>query len=129
MPLDFPPGSDEWNRLVLGYDPFEGDYGDGSERTLCDEIRIVKRRGKCRECGQPIERGTFARVIKKADSDGFYGGRICQECCSCMAEITAYMESPVEDDEEEIDKESDPYEKLAARQMMNTTTFPETPHA
>ena len=129
MPLDFPPGSDEWNRLVLGYDPFEGDYGDGSERTLCDEIRIVKRRGKCRECGQPIERGTFARVIKKADSDGFYGGRICQECCNCMAEITAYMESPVEDDEEEIDEESDPYEKLAARQMMNVTMFPETPHA
>lgn len=117
MPIEVITGSEEWNRLVLGYDPFEGDYGDGSERTLCDEIRIVKRGGKCRECDQAIVRGTFARVIKKADSDGFYGGRICQECCNCMAEITAYMESPIEDDEE-INEENDPYEKLNARMAL-----------
>jgi len=123
MPLDFPsPGSEEWNRLVLAYDPFEGDFGDGSERTLCDEIRIVKRGGKCRECDQAIVRGTFARVIKKTDSDGFYGGRVCQECCNCMAEITVYMESPIEDDEE-----NDPYEKLNARMALRFNK--ETPHA
>lgn len=117
MPLDFLPGSAEWNRLVLDHDPFEGDYGDGSERTLCDEIRIVKRGGKCRECDQAIVRGTFARVIKKADSEGLYGGRICQDCCTCMAEITAYMECPTEDNEE-IDEENDPYEKLNARMAL-----------
>jgi hypothetical protein len=44
-----------------------------------------------------------------------------------MAEITVYMESPIEDDEEEIDEENDPYEKLNARMALRFNK--ETPHA
>lgn len=115
MSLDFLPGSAEWNRLVLDYDPFEGDFGNGSERKLCDEIRVVKRRGKCRECGQDVARGTFARTIKKADSEGLYGGRICQDCCNCMAKIVLYMEQPCEDG----GSDEDPYAELCERMALS----------
>lgn len=75
----------DWKGLVLTFDLFAGDFGDGSERTLIDEIRVAKRGGKCRECAQPITKGDLVRVIKMADSEGFYGGRVCEACCDAAA--------------------------------------------
>ena len=77
-----------WQEDVLAYDPFDGDIGDGSERTIADEIRVAKRRGTCRECGEDIRKGMLVRVIKKVDSDGFYGGRVCEPCCDAMAAVS-----------------------------------------
>lgn len=74
-----------WVALVLEHDLFSGDFGDGIERTLYDEIRIVKRGGICAVCQGAVTKGTAARYLKKADSDGFYGGRYCEACCDAMA--------------------------------------------
>lgn len=75
----------EWAGLVLTFDLFAGDFGDGSERTLVDEIRVAKRGGTCRECAQPIRKGELVRVVKMADSEGLYGGRVCEACCDAFA--------------------------------------------
>jgi len=80
-----PVRDETWRDLVLSHDLFAGDFGDGSERTLCNKIAIAKRGGKCRECTGPIKKGETIRVIKMVDSEGFYGGRCCQACCDAMA--------------------------------------------
>lgn len=74
----------EWAEHVATFDPFAGDFGDGSERTLDDRLVIAKRAGPCRgfdgPCSRGVRKGEVARVIKKVDSEGFYGGRLCVEC-------------------------------------------------
>lgn len=99
-------GSPEWLESAGHFDPFAGDFGDGSARTLRDEVVIAKRGGPCREdggifdaqCGG-VKKGEWTRVIKMADSEGFYGGRICVRC------LDAYVaeEFDAEDDEEEAE--------------------------
>ena len=78
-------GTPEWIFDVGAFDPFEGDFGDGTERTLRDEVVIAKRSGRCRNADmfegcEGVKKGEYTRVIKKADSEGFYGGRVCQSC-------------------------------------------------
>lgn len=103
----------DWARNVLDYDPFDGDFGDGSERTLTDEIRVAQRAGTCRECAQPIVKGMLVRVIKKADSEGFYGGRVCEPCCDAMATVSdAYCGNGDDGDG------PDPFEAMEARYAM-----------
>lgn len=75
----------QWAEYVATTDLFAGDFGDGSERTLVDHLTIAKRGGLCRECAHtehaaPIAKGEIVRVIKMADSEGFYGGRVCVRC-------------------------------------------------
>lgn len=77
--------SNDYKSAVVLHDLFAGDFGDGSERTIIDEVRIVKRRGVCRECLGPIKKGEVCRVVKMVDREGFYGGRCCQDCCDAMA--------------------------------------------
>lgn len=77
--------SDDYKSAVLAEDLFAGDFGDGSERVIVDEVRVVKRRGICRECLGPIRKGEVCRVVKMVDREGFYGGRCCQDCCDAMA--------------------------------------------
>lgn len=74
----------EWADHVCTFDPFDGDFGDGSERALVDELRIAKRAGPCRgfdgPCGRGVQKGDIVRVIKMVDIEGFYGGRLCTAC-------------------------------------------------
>lgn len=67
--------------IVITDDLFAGDFGDGSERTMVDELRIAKRKGPCRECDRGIKKGDLVRVVKMCDSEGFFGGRMCEACC------------------------------------------------
>lgn len=76
---------DGWADAVLRFNLFDGDFGDGSERVLVNELRVAKRRGTCRECGQPIVAGQLVRVVKMADREGLYGGRVCEPCCDAIA--------------------------------------------
>ena len=84
--------------IVITDDLFAGDFGDGSERTLIDELRIAKRMGPCRECDRGIKKGDLVRVVKMADSEGFYGGRLCAACCD---ETYARYEDDMDGDEDE----------------------------
>ena len=92
----------EWAESVATFDPFAGDFGDGSERTLDDRLVIARRRGPCRghdgECKAGVAKGEITRVIRMVDGDGFYGGRICVRCLDA-----AYAEDHGEDDGEVSD--------------------------
>ena len=110
-----------WTRNVIDYDPFDGDFGDGSERTLTDEIRIAKRGGTCRECAQPVTKGMLVRVIKKADSEGFYGGRVCEPCCDAMATVSAAHCGEGDEGDEDEDG-PDPYAAMDARHALRDAT-------
>lgn len=95
-------GSQEWLAIAGSFDPFLGDFGDGSSRTLRDEIVIAMRSGPCREDGTDrqcggVRKGELARVIKMVDSDGFYGGRICVRC------LDAYVAEEFQDDTESME--------------------------
>lgn len=104
----------EWCELVIEYDPFEGDFGDGTERTLRDEVGVAGRRGGCRCCGQPILKGEIVRVIKKVDSEGFYGGRCCVQCCEAMAKVSFALRGGFGDDDEAYAAAIDAMEERAA---------------
>jgi hypothetical protein len=100
----------DWKQHALDYDPFDGDFGDGSERTLTDELRVAQRRGTCRECAQAIVKGQIVRVIKKADNEGFYGGRICEPCLDAIVILNRGLSG-----DESIE---DPYAAFDARQAL-----------
>ncbi len=76
--------TEEWRQRVLLFDPFDGDFGDGSERTLRDTVDPAQRGGTCYHCGGQIHKGDLVRTLKKADQEGLYGGRYCTECCDAM---------------------------------------------
>lgn len=78
-------GTPEWIFDAGTFNPFEGDFGDGTDRTIRDEVVIAKRSGRCRNAGAwractGVKRGEYTRAIKRVDRDGFYGGRLCQSC-------------------------------------------------
>ena len=54
------PGGSDWVKAVLGYNIFEGDFGDGTDRCLVDRIYTAKRRGTCREC---LGQGALGRFL------------------------------------------------------------------
>lgn len=102
MKSEFPAMmSDAWIALVLDYDPFDGDFGDGTERTLRDDVKPATRRGTCRECKHSIVKGEIVRFIKKVDSEGFYGGRCCQACCTAMAQVSFALSGGFEDEDDD----------------------------
>lgn len=76
--------SREWALFALASNPYDGDFGDGSERVLDCRIAVAKRGGKCHgidgTCERGVRKGELCLVLKMADSDGFYGGRFCVGC-------------------------------------------------
>ena len=96
----------EWAEYVVTSDLFAGDFGDGSERTFVDHLTIAKRGGPCRECqhtdhAAPIVKGEIVRVIKMADSEGFFGGRVCVRCLDRDYAEGNPSDDDLEDDEPE----------------------------
>lgn len=75
----------EWAGMVLSFDPFDGDFGDGSERTLINTVAPARRGGTCRHCGGQIQKGDLVRTLKQRDREGLFGGRYCTACCDAMA--------------------------------------------
>lgn len=101
--------SREWVELALSYDPFCGDFGDGTERVIKDELAVARRGGKCM-CGEEccgsgrVVKGTLTRVIRRVDSDGWYGGRACVACLDAEAQ---QAQADGEDAKEVLDTETD----------------------
>ena len=98
-------GRDEgWAVFVATEDPFAGDFGDGSERTFEDRLVVAKRGGPCRgmvgTCEHGVRKGEIARVVRKVDGDGFYGGRIC---IRCLDALYAEWKADVDNDDPETE--------------------------
>jgi len=74
---------DEGDCLIL--DPFEGDFGEPSDRVLNDKIVTARKPGTCHLCGGKVAVGSRARAMSVV----FYGKmeyfRWCGLCCHAMA--------------------------------------------
>ena len=69
----------------LSCNPFEGDFGNSSDRIL--ENKIVKGRAEvvCHLCGRKTVPGTSHRTMKAVFDGQFMSFRWCEECCKAMA--------------------------------------------
>lgn len=71
----------------LALNPFEGDFGDGRDRTLSD--RIVKAGkdhiGVCHDCAGDVIKGERHRSRVDIADGSFFTFRWCGECCAAMA--------------------------------------------
>ena len=78
-------GFDE--RECLKYWPFDGDYGDPSDRILKDKIGIARKAGPCCECLTEIVPGERIRMIGAIFDGQMMSYRYCSACCTAMAEM------------------------------------------
>ncbi|MFW2015234.1 hypothetical protein [Acinetobacter bereziniae] len=77
-------GSENWKEWVLSVDPFEGDFGDGS--NLTDKIvKTRKTQQLCSDCLSICEPNKYSRVISSSVDGQLITNRYCQECCTAMA--------------------------------------------
>lgn len=81
---DYKPQS-EWEREVLAYDPFEGDFGDSGDVIFKDRFVVARKQFQCVHC-----RGTiFPRQVNRYLVARFDGEmrtyRWCSFCCEAMA--------------------------------------------
>lgn len=74
-------GSAEWCREVQLIDWMAGDMDVEEYRTQRNEVAQAKRRGPCKWCDRAIVKGDWTWTFRAVDSDGFFGGRVCQACC------------------------------------------------
>lgn len=100
----------------LGFDPFEGDFGNPGDRTFRDRIATARKAYECSHCGGAICIGDRHRSrIDKVDGE-IMSFRWCTDCCAVMAGCEADAQT-----EEELDQR-DAYEerweaKIAQREI------------
>lgn len=95
-------GTTHWNESVLSADPFEGDFGDGT--NLQDKIvKTRKAKQLCSDCLSICTPGTFSRVVSTATDGQLIRNRYCQDCCTAMAFDELHH------DYKQYDDESDDY--------------------
>lgn len=93
-------GNECWKEWVLSIDPFEGDFGDGSNLT----DKIVKTRSSkqlCSDCLSICEPNKYSRVVSSAIDGQLITNRYCQECCTAMAFNELHQDYNQYDDEDE----------------------------
>jgi hypothetical protein len=73
-------------QLILGNDPFAGDFGDG-ERVLSDKVGRVRKPFVCQCCSDQGQPGEWARIRTEVGGDGIATYRWCTLCCQAEARI------------------------------------------
>lgn len=66
--------------ILLGSDPFAGDFGDG-ERILKDTVARVRKPFTCHTCAEKRDVGEWARIRTEASHEGIQTFRWCTLCC------------------------------------------------
>lgn len=72
---------------ALRVNPFEGDFGNPSDRTIRDRIVKTRKEGPCHHCSETILKGTFARSRTELFDGQIESYRWCQKCTELMARI------------------------------------------
>jgi hypothetical protein len=106
----------EFERDVLRYDPFAGDFGGQDDKVFRDGmIRAAKDHEGCHICGGTIRNGERHRHrVEKFDGD-LATFRWCWACCTAMARVWTGYDQP----NEEL-----PHEEIYRRQDLHRA-----PHA
>lgn len=89
----------EQESAALEFDPFEGDFGDQSDRVLSNKFVNVRKPGACSHCGFEIIKGERARSMSAKFDGQLMAYRWCALCCAAMAKCAA------DDDDEDSDSE------------------------
>lgn len=87
---------------ALDFDPFEGDFGESSDRTLKDKIIKVRKPHTCHICDGSISAGEPARNIVQVFEGQIGSWYFCHECCKAMVKLFEFdseNEDGNEDDE------------------------------
>lgn len=76
-----------WAANVLAYNPFQGDFGDQSDKQLEDRIvSVTRKEHRCHECMQPFPAGERDTRLMIWIFDGeLCRYRICHACCDAQA--------------------------------------------
>lgn len=78
----------EFERDVVAYDPFAGDFGGSDDRDFSDKmVTAAKEHEDCHNCGGTIAKGERHRhKVSKFDGD-LMAWRWCWACCVAMARV------------------------------------------
>jgi hypothetical protein len=68
----------------LDCDPFGGDFGDPSDKTLSDKMVYARKKHQCFWCGEKIERKELHRLRVDIIDGELISYRWCANCCSAM---------------------------------------------
>lgn len=70
---------------ILEFDPFQGDFGDQSDKVLKDKMGVARKAGECSNCSQQIQRGERVRLMTARFDGQLMNYRWCPLCCAAMA--------------------------------------------
>jgi len=71
-------------RLVIEFDPFQGDFGDGTEVNLKDKVGKTRKTHLCHHCNKDIPVGETARIRVDIYEGEFCTYYWCNSCCKAM---------------------------------------------
>ncbi len=69
----------------LRVDPFEGDFGDPSDKILKDKIVTARKARSCYFCEEDVVPGTRIRTRTMLLAGQLHCYSWCEKCCAAMA--------------------------------------------
>lgn len=75
----------KWERDVLVYNPFEGDFGDPSDITFRDRLVKARKQYTCQHCCDTIFTTEQYRYIVARFDGCLRVYRYCFDCCDAMS--------------------------------------------
>lgn len=80
--------TEDFERDVLAFDPFDGDFGEPGDSVLRNKMVTARREGPCSHCGNQISKGERVRSMS-AIFGNLMSYRWCALCCAAMAKCQA----------------------------------------
>lgn len=100
------------DELILSFDPFEGDFGEQSDKVLTNKMVVARKEGPCAHCGLQIQKGERVRSQSSKFDGQLMSHRWCALCCAAMV-----LYFPDDDDEDsEVGAEYEARSGLAQKQ-------------
>lgn len=90
--------SQEYMSKVLEFDPFDGDFGEQSDKVFSDNIVKARKERGCSHCSTKVQKGDYVRSMSAKFDGELMSYTWCSECCDLMHTIIVS-----EDSDEEYD--------------------------
>lgn len=78
--------TEDQKKDCLDCNPFEGDFGEQSDRVLSDKIVIARKQVTCGCCFETIQIGSNARKLSAVFDGNLMSYAWCETCCKAMAD-------------------------------------------
>lgn len=70
---------------ILGFDPFEGDFGMPGDKVFKNKMVTARKEGPCAHCDATITPGQRVRSQQSKFDGELMSHRWCELCCHAMA--------------------------------------------